>query len=221
MRGRRAARFVRMETDAATFVVLDTETTGLDQEKGHRICEIGAIRIKAGRELERLHSLLNPERAIPPEASAMNKITDDMVKDAPTFAQFAPRLRPFLAGSVLVGQNVVFDLAFLNAEFQRVGMSKLNVPTIDTIALARKARPGLASYSLDNLAYQFRVTFNARHRSIGDAEVTATIFLECAKLLRQKGECRSLEDLVAKGARGTDTTRLAPVAPAIQSPTLF
>ncbi len=211
-----------METDSATFVVLDTETTGLEQEKGHRICEVGAIKLRAGKEVERLHSLLHPERPIPPEATATNKITDEMVKNAPPFAVFAPQLRPFLAGSVLVGQNIEFDLSFLNAEFQRVGMGRLQVPTVDTIALARRARPGLASYNLDNLAFQFRVKFNARHRSIGDAEVTATIFLECAKLLRQKGECKSVEDLVARGARGQDSTRMLPkVSPTINSPSLF
>ena len=211
-----------METDSATFVVLDTETTGLEQEKGHRICEVGAIKLRAGKELDRLASLLHPERLIPPEATATHKITDEMVKAAPPFAAFAPQLRPFLAGTVLVGQNIEFDLSFLNAEFQRVGMSRLQVPTVDTIALARRARPGLASYNLDNLAHQFRLKFNARHRSIGDAEVTAAIFLECAKLLRQKGECKSVEDLVARGARGTDSTRMLPkVSPTINSPSLF
>jgi DNA polymerase-3 subunit alpha (Gram-positive type) len=205
-----------MEIDAATFVVLDTETTGLEHEKGDRIVEFGAIRIQAGRELERMQSLVNPARPIPAEATKTHGITDEMVKSAPPFADLAPKLRPFLAGTVLVGQNVVFDLNFLNTEFQRAGMSRLLVPTIDTIALARRARPGLATYNLDNLAFQFRVTVHARHRSIGDAEATVKIFQECAKILRQKGECRTLEDLIKRGTRG-DTAKLPRIEPAAPS----
>jgi DNA polymerase III epsilon subunit len=208
-----------VDIDSATFVVLDTETTGLDPLDGHRVCEIGAIKLKDARETDRFHSLINPGRDISPEAQAKNRITPDMVKSAPPFGGIAPSLRQFLAGSVLVGQNVEFDLAFLNAEFQKAGMSRLSLPAIDTIALARRARPGLASYNLDNLAFQFRITFTARHRSIGDCEVTVRVFQECAKILRQKGDVRTLEDLVRRGQR--ETTRTITPGPAMESPTLL
>ena len=183
-----------MEIGAATFVVLDVETTGLDPA-GDRVCEIGAIKVQSGRELDRYHSLVNPERPIPPDSTKKHGITDDMVKSSPTFAALAPDLRRFLAGTVLVAQNADFDLSFLNAEFQRAGALKLPVSTVDTVALARAARPGLSSYRLDNLAAAFGAKFAARHRSIGDCEVTAVVFRECLRLLR----CRTVEDLVGKG----------------------
>ena len=182
-----------MEIGAATFVVLDVETTGLDPSSD-RVCEIGAIKVQQGRELGRYHSLVNPERPIPAEATRKNNISDAMVKAAPTFSAIAPDLRRFLAGTVLVAQNAEFDLNFLNAEFARAGASRLPVSTVDTMALARAARPGLSSYRLDNLANAFGAKFSARHRSIGDCEVTAVVFRECLRLLRT----RTVEDLVAR-----------------------
>lgn len=208
-----------MDIDRATFVVLDTETTGLDPLNGDRVCEVGAIKLIGPVESARYQSMVDPERPLSPEAQAKNKITPEMLKGAPRFAAVAAEFRQFVAGSVIVGQNVEFDLNFLNAEFQRAGMSKLALPAIDTIALARRARPGLASYNLDNLAFQFRITFNARHRSIGDCEATAKVFLECAKILKQKGEARTLEDLVRRGQR--ESTRIITAGPAIESPSLL
>jgi DNA polymerase III epsilon subunit len=189
-----------MELDAATFAIVDVETTGLDPEEGDRVCEIGAIKVRAGRELERFESLVNPERAISPEARAKHQISDEMVRESPTFSLLAPKLRPFLAGTVLVAQNAGFDVGFLNAEFVRAGMSKLSIPAVDTIPLARRVRPGLSTYNLDSLAHHFGLKFQSRHRSIGDCEVTLKIFLECLKQLRQKGDVKSVEDLVRRGA---------------------
>ncbi|MBI2930305.1 MAG: 3'-5' exonuclease [Planctomycetes bacterium] len=182
-----------MEIGAATFVVLDVETTGLDPASD-RICEVGAIKVHSGRELGRFQTLVNPERPMPVEATRKNGITDDMLKGAPMFAAVAPDLRRFLAGTVLVAQNAEFDLGFLNAEFRRGGGSKLPLNAVDTIALARAARPGLSSYRLDNLAAAFGARFSTRHRSIGDCEVTAIVFRECLRLLRP----RTLEDLMSR-----------------------
>lgn len=185
-----------MDIGAATFVVLDLETTGLNPET-ERICEIGAIKLQSGKELGRYQTLVNPERPIPPDATRTHGITDDMCKTAPVFTAVAPDLRRFLAGSVIVAQNAEFDMGFLNAEFRRAGATRLNTSAVDTVLLARKARPGLSSYRLDNLANAFGARFTARHRSIGDCEVTAKVFVECLRLLR----LRTVEDLVSRGAR--------------------
>ncbi len=182
-----------MEIGAAAFAVVDVETTGLDPAND-RICEIGAIKVQAGRELSRYHSLVNPERPMPADVVKKHGITDEMLKDAPAFLAVAPDLRRFLAGTVLVAQNAKFDLGFLNAEYARAGASPLPVSALDTIAMARAARPGLSSYRLDNLANAFGARFSARHRAIGDCEVTAVVFRECLRLLR----VRTLEDLVAR-----------------------
>ena len=189
-----------MDIDAATFVVIDVETTGLNPSTGDRVCEVGAIKIHQGKELERYQSLIHPGRLIPEAARAKHQISDEMVKESPPFKEIAPKLRTFLAGTVLVAQNAGFDVSFLNNEFLLSGMAKLGSPAVDTIPLARRVRPGLSTYNLDNLAFHFRVTFNSRHRSIGDCEVTSRIFLDCLKALRQRGEVKTLEDLLKKGA---------------------
>lgn len=189
-----------MTPEEASYVVLDVETTGLNPGAGDRICEIGAIKFRAGREADRYHSLINPGRSLSAGAAQKNCITAEMLVDAPPFEQVAPHLRQFLAGAILVAQNASFDLSFLNMEFERCGMSKLSTAVLDTIALARRVRPNLRTYNLDNLAFHFNVPVGERHRSIGDCEVTAKVFFECLTSLRSRGEVKTLEDLVKKGA---------------------
>ncbi len=187
-----------MDPRSAPFVVIDVETTGLDPEQ-ERICEVGAIRVVGGREEGRYHSLVRPDRPVSDGARATHGITDDMLRDAPPFGEIAPDLRRFLAGTVLVAQNAEFDVSFLNAEFLRSGMAKLAVPAIDTIALARRVRPGLGTYKLDNLARHFNVAVGERHRSLGDCEITAQVFWKCVEALRPPP--RTVEDLIRKGTR--------------------
>lgn len=188
-----------MELDSAHFAVLDVETTGLSPDRGDRVCEVGAIKIRAGKEVCRYHTLIQPGIPIPEEARKIHRISDDMLKEAPAFAAIARPLREFLAGSVLIAQNARFDLGFINAEFLRSGLGRLTIPAVDTVTLARRVRPGLSGYSLDRLAHHFQIPVDARHRALGDCEVTVQVFLHCLKTLRQKGDVRSVEDLVKRG----------------------
>ena len=183
-----------LDLSTTEFVVVDVETTGLSPA-ADRVCEVGAIKYAAGKEKGRYQTLVDPERDMPESARAVHGITEEMLDDAPPFAKIAPDLRKFLARTVLVAQNASFDVSFLNAEFERAGLSKLAIPVVDTIALARKVRPGLWSYNLDSLARSFRVSVSKRHRSIGDCEVTGEIFWKCYEALRP----RSLDELVRKG----------------------
>jgi DNA polymerase III epsilon subunit len=176
------------------FVVIDVETTGLEPER-ERVCEVGAIRLVGGKEEKRFHSLVQPRHPISEGARAKHGISDEMLQGAPTFDKIAPDLRQFMSGSILVAQNAEFDLAFLNAEFVRAGMTKLALPALDTILLARKVKPGLPTYNLDTLAVHFKVSFKERHRSLGDCEVTGHIFWQCVEALRPK----TMEDLLKKG----------------------
>jgi DNA polymerase III epsilon subunit len=200
-----------MELESALFVILDVETTGLSPEQGDRVCELGAIKVRAGREIDRYHTLIHPGIPIPEEARKIHKITDEMLKEAPAFGVIARTLREFLAGSVMIAQNAKFDLGFINAEFIRSGLGRLTIPAVDTVTLARRVRPGLSGYSLDRLAHHFQIPVAAdtRHRALGDCEVTVQVFLECLKALRQKGEVRSVEDLVKRG--GVHAAEAAPV----------
>lgn len=188
-----------MELESAMFAVLDVETTGLSHEQGHRVCEVGVIKLRAGKEIDRYHTLVHPGISVPEEAQRIHKITDEMLKEAPPFGAVARKLREFLAGTVMIAQNARFDLGFVNSEFIRSGLGKLAIPVVDTVTLARRVRPGLSGYSLDRLAHHFQITVDTRHRAMGDCEVTVQVFLECLKTLRQKGEVRSVEDLVKRG----------------------
>jgi DNA polymerase III epsilon subunit len=199
-----------MDLESAMFAVLDVETTGLDPALGHRVCEIGAIKIRAGKEMARYHTLVHPGIPIPDEARKIHRISDEMVKEAPLFAAIARPLREFLAGSVMIAQNARFDLGFINSEFQRTGLGRLTIPAVDTVTLARRVRPGLSGYSLDRLAHHFQIPVESRHRALGDCEVTDRVFLECLKALRQKGDVRSVEDLVRRG--GVSAPEAQPAA---------
>lgn len=183
-----------LDPRTAPFVVIDVETTGLDPAT-ERVCEVGALRLVGGKEEGRFHSLVQPNHPMSAGARQKHGITDEMLKDAPGFEKIAPDLRKFLSGSTLVAQNAEFDISFLNAEFVRAGMLKLAMPAIDTILLARKVKPGLSSYNLDNLAYHFKLRFKERHRSIGDCEVTGGVFWQCLESLRP----RTLDELLKKG----------------------
>jgi len=195
-----------MELESAMFAVLDVETTGLSHEQGHRVCEVGVIKLRAGKEIDRYHTLVHPGMPVPEEAQRIHKITDEMLKEAPPFGQVSRKLREFLAGTVMIAQNARFDLGFINSEFIRSGLGKLAIPVVDTITLARRVRPGLSGYSLDRLAHHFQITVDTRHRAMGDCEVTVQVFLECLKTLRQKGEVRSVEDLVKRGGIPVEVT---------------
>jgi DNA polymerase III epsilon subunit len=183
-----------LDPRSSPFVVVDVETTGLKPGQD-RVCEVGALRLEGGKETARFQSLVHPGIPMPPESTKVNQITDEMLKDAPPFEKIAAELRKFMSGSVLVAQNAEFDVSFLNAEFVRAGMSKMAMPALDTILLARKVKPGLPSYNLDTLATHFRVKFRERHRSIGDCEVAGSVFWQCVEALRP----RTMEDLLKKG----------------------
>lgn len=197
-----------LDPRTAVFVVVDVETTGLNPDSD-RVCEVGAIRMTGGRETGRFHAMVNPGRPMPESARAAHGISDEMLKDAPPFGAVGPDLRRFMAGSILVAQNAEFDVLFLNAEFVRAGMSRLAMPALDTILLARKAKPGLPSYNLDMLARHFKLKFKERHRSIGDCEVTGGVFWQCVELLRP----RSMDDLFKKGL--VEVKERAPAQPSI------
>src|SRR5688572_28820296 len=199
-----------MDLESAMFAVLDVETTGLDPSAGHRVCEIGAIKLRAGKEIDRYHTLIQPGIPIPDEARKIHRISDEMVKDAPAFGAISRTLREFLAGTVMVAQNAKFDLGFINSEFVRTGLGRLTIPAMDTVTLARRVRPGLSGYSLDRLAHHFQIAVETRHRALGDCEVTVRVFLECLKTLRQKGDVRSVEDLVRRG--GVSAAEAQPAA---------
>lgn len=163
-------------------LVLDTETTGLAVEQGHRIIEIGCIELVNRRPTgNSFHRYVNPERAIDEGAVRIHGITDVFLADKPRFADVAKDLWDWLSGDELIIHNAPFDLGFLDAEFVRAGLGKplAHVCAItDTVTMARKLHPGQKA-SLDALCRRYNVDNSNRelHGALLDARLLADVYL--------------------------------------------
>jgi DNA polymerase-3 subunit epsilon len=161
-------------------VVIDTETTGLDPQDGHRIVEIACLElihhVPTGRKL---HRYVNPEREIPAEAMAVHGLDAEFLAGHPPFAAIADELAAFIAGDRLVIHNAEFDLAFINAELARLGRGPLASPFVDTLAVARRRFPG-APASLDALCRRFAIDLSSRekHGAEIDCSLLAGVYIE-------------------------------------------
>lgn len=162
-------------------VVLDTETTGLDPNDGHRIVEIGCVEllnhVPTGETFQRY---LDPERGMPSEAFAVHGLSAAFLSDKPKFADIVDDLLAFLDAAPLVIHNAAFDLGFLNAELRRVGRSVIpGERAIDTVALARRKFPG-APANLDALCRRYQIDLADRsiHGALKDAKLLARVYLE-------------------------------------------
>ena len=164
-----------MKITGLECVVFDVETTGFSPKDGDRIIEIAAIKTKNGKTIDTFDFLINPERPIPPQASQVNNITDDMVSDAPKADAVLPQMIDFIGGAVVVGHNVKFDLEFLCFQLAAIGR-KLDsrTPTLDTLKMARALIPQLSSYRLENVAQYFGAKIEETHRALVDVELTVT-----------------------------------------------
>jgi DNA polymerase-3 subunit epsilon len=164
-------------------VVLDTETTGLEVGKGHRLIEIGCIELLERRPTQRrFHRYLNPQRAIDEGARMVTGISDEFLLDKPLFEQVAAELLEFIGDAELIIHNAAFDLAFLDAELALAGLSHRQLggrqPVLDTLALAREKYPGQKN-SLDALCRRLEVdnTHRELHGALLDAELLADVYL--------------------------------------------
>lgn len=162
-------------------IVLDTETTGMDPEKGDRIIEIGCVElfnhIPTGKTLQ---LYINPERDIPAEATAVHGITNEFVKDKPKFAQVYTEFTEFVKDAILVIHNAEFDMKFINWELKNVGHPPIGWNLVlDTLAMARKAFPGSPA-NLDALCRRFGIDNTERtyHGALLDSELLAEVYLE-------------------------------------------
>jgi CBS domain-containing protein len=173
--------------------VIDTETTGLDPAKAH-IVEIGAVPLKLGRlETAALRRLINPGVPIPKVASAIHGIDDAAVAAAPGFAAVWLEFVNVIADAVLIGHTIGFDLAVLKRECARAGLPWIHPRTLDTALLAQVAEPHLGGYSLEHLAGWLDIKVEGRHSALGDAILTAHIFLALIPKLRD-GNIRTVAE---------------------------
>ncbi len=151
------------------MVLLDLETTG-GTPLTDRITEIALVRIQGGKITDRWETLVNPGIAIPPFITQLTGISNDMVRDAPSFAEIAPKLYGYLQGMVMTAHNARFDHGFLKAEYKRLGAT-LRQRTLCTVKLSRKLYPQHKGHGLDAIMRRHHLSSNARHRGMGDVQL--------------------------------------------------
>jgi DNA polymerase-3 subunit epsilon len=165
------------------LIVLDTETTGLEVEQGHRIVEVGAVALADRKRTDlHFHSYLNPQRSIDEEAEKVHGLSMERLSSEPEFSEIAESFLEFVEGSILVIHNAAFDLGFLNAELKRASSQYPTLEEIcdveDTLLMARNKFPGQRN-SLDALANRFEVTGYDRsfHGALLDANILADVYI--------------------------------------------
>lgn len=181
-----------------TFVVFDTETTGLKPSEGDQIVQVGAVRVVNGRILsgEGFDRLVHPGRSIPKESIRFHGITDDMVRDKPPIGVVMPQFRAYCGDSVLVAHNAAFDLKFLKMRERECGVTFDN-PVLDTMMLSNYLDGQDARASLDAICERYGIDITDRHTALGDAIVTAAVLLRQIEALEARGLV-TLNDVVDK-----------------------
>ena len=187
------------------IVVLDTETTGLNPQEGHRIIEIGCVEmVKRRLTGKRFHVYINPDRIIDEGAIAVHGITNQFLDDKPHFEQIVEDFIAFIKGAELVIHNAPFDVGFINHEFSRLKNQPGTVAEVcevfDTLRYARKKHPGQRN-SLDALCKRYGIDNSHRdlHGALLDAEILADVFL------LMTGGQSSLLDEAQSGISGSST----------------
>ena len=164
------------------YIVLDTETTGLDPDDGHKIIEIGCIEI-LNRNItsNTFHKYLNPNREIDVEASKIHGLTNNFLKDKPVFEEIYQELKEYISNSPIIIHNAPFDIGFLKKEHNRISATDefLDNEVIDSLKLARKISPGKKN-TLDALCERYSIDNSDRtlHGALLDAKLLAFVYLK-------------------------------------------
>ncbi len=170
------------------YTVFDTETTGLEPSQGDEIIQIGAARIVNGKLLrqECFEQLVDPQRSIPAASIPIHGIQPAMVVGQPKIGEVLPAFHAFAQDTVLVAHNAAFDMRFLQLKEQSTGVV-FDQPVLDTLLLSALIHPNQDSHRLEAIAERFDVPVIGRHTAMGDAMVTAEIFIKLVPLLAQQG----------------------------------
>ncbi|HYN38531.1 MAG TPA: exonuclease domain-containing protein, partial [Rhodospirillales bacterium] len=173
---------------ALTYVVFDTETTGLEPSAGDEIVSIAGVRIVNGRILtgESFERMVNPRRVIPVDSIRFHGITDELVRDKPPIQVVLPQFRAFVGDAVLVAHNAAFDLKFLELRAAESGVA-FDMAVLDTMLLSCFLHDYTPKHNLDVVAQRFGIPVHGRHTALGDALVTAGCFLKMLEMLDAHG----------------------------------
>jgi len=180
--------------EAARFVVVDVETTGLRPARA-ALCEIGAVRLEGLAEMGEFQTLVDPRAPLPPAIGALTGLRDADLRGAPSAGAAVRRFLAFAGDAVLVAHNARFDVAFLGREVERLTGRRVAGPVIDTVALARRLLAGrVRRASLSSLAHFFGTSVHPCHRALPDAQATAEILVALIGLAQERG-ARTVGDL--------------------------
>lgn len=201
-------------------IALDTETTGLSPEEGHRVIEIGCVELHNHVPTGRVfHQYINPERDVPEVATQISGLTEEFLKDFPIFSEIADDFLAFIEDAPLVIHNAKFDIAFLNSELSNVGKPLIPMArSIDTLLIARKKYPGSPA-SLDALSKRFEINIpREKHGALLDAQILAEIYIELKggrqRILNLVDHTMASKDAVLQNNAVSFPARSFPVAEA-------
>ncbi len=182
------------------FVALDVETTGTLSYMDH-IVELAAVRFVNGKEQNSFSTLVDPGVPMPEEASRVNGITDEMLKDQPKIADILHNFSQFCAGDPLVAHNAIFDFQFLSVALEKCYCLAPQGPLFDTYALSKKVFPGLSNYKLSTLVEYLKISVSQFHRARQDAWACGQVFniiLEAVKSKREHWDFNTLTQITGK-----------------------
>lgn len=182
--GRRVSSSVPF--DEMRFVVIDLETTGFYHHLGDEIISIGAVIIEDGRikQDKTFHELVDPHCHVPYEVQSLTGIQQEMLAGCPSFFGVLQPFLRFIDGNVLVGHNTAFDLGFINHKLKKYCRTKIGNQILDTITLAQFLGIRSQGFSLDNLLAFYGIESVGRHTALGDALMTADVFLRLLSELK-------------------------------------
>ena len=176
------------EIEEIEFTIFDTETTGLNPQTGDRVVELAALRVKGEKRIATFETLVNPGREISAGAFAVNKITPQMLDNAPNIERVLPKFLEFISGSYLCSYNAEFDLNFIKNEFKIIQSPSSSLPlALDLLTMARYLLPGLTRYPLWAVAQKLEISTPQKHRAFLDVELSWEVFRKLKIIAQQKG----------------------------------